>query len=201
MLAGRGAREGGNRTRRLSPGLRGLFPLRDQPGEWERDPRGCGLGQGRALGPPARRRQPGDGRSPSSSRCAAPGGAAHKGFPPARETRRNPPPPPLPPAALPAEAARPDPCVSAGGFALPAAQGGGAAGAGGSRSRAACSLEPGLGPANAGPGAGKTPLFPVRAFCLSVCPPPQPLLSPRRRPPPGLRRFCLFSLHRWTTDP
>lgn len=90
-----------------------------------------------------------------------------------------------------------------GGFALPAARGRRAAGAGGSRpvpgggsrsqaarTRQGGGLAPSLGPANAGPGAGKTRLFHIKVFCLSA--PPPPPASPRRRPPPGLKRFCLF---------
>ncbi|RLW11467.1 hypothetical protein DV515_00001622 [Chloebia gouldiae] len=75
---------------------------------------------GLGAGPPARCsaarcRQPGDGCSLGSSACVvAPGGAAYKGFPPAREIRKNPPPPLFPPAALPAEETRPDPRGSAG---------------------------------------------------------------------------------------
>lgn len=41
-----------------------------------------------------------------------------------------------------------------------------------------------------------------RVFSILMCfarVSPPPFLSPRCRPPLGLKRLCLFSLHRWTT--
>lgn len=120
--------------RRLCPGLRVSWSAGDIKPElvWGmrvRSVRARARG-GLAAGSPClmrRCRQPGGGCFLGSGVCVAPGGAVYKGFSPAREIRRNPLPPPLPLAALPAEAARPDPRVSAG----VSARGRGAAGTGG----------------------------------------------------------------------